>query len=334
METNDLKKYLKEIITLESAAFEYSQYVSTAEKSTVFHEPQKKVFSKPVPGKKAEIDSAAYSRDIELTNKRYAKYILWFFGAFFPLSLLCWILIMLNIVSIKVSLLIFFAVTGIGIFIGEKILGRRKGELFTITQNYTRIVANENNKKEQEYKTYMKQYNKNVSDAEEIYKTECEKEQQRCERAKGVLEILKTEFGQIVSVLNKFYDMDVIFPKYRNLSAVCSFYEYLMTERCSELTGPNGAYNLYETERTMGHIVNAVDNIANMTAEALNMMKENQYYYYTEMRAINDHLDVFTHQLNELLTSGANANDYFLQISDHTKALTYDSASILANMHI
>ena len=47
METNDLKKYLKEIITLESAAFEYSQYIAVAEKNAIYRGPKKNEYEKP-----------------------------------------------------------------------------------------------------------------------------------------------------------------------------------------------------------------------------------------------------------------------------------------------
>lgn len=49
-------------------------------------------------------------------------------------------------------------------------------------------------------------------------------------------------------IRDKLYAMDVIYPKYRNLPALTSIYEYFITGRCDELSGPYGAYNLYEDE--------------------------------------------------------------------------------------
>ena len=43
--------------------------------------------------------------------------------------------------------------------------------------------------------------------------------------------------------LQKHYEQNVIFPKYRNLVAITTINEYLMSGRCYELEGPNGAYN-------------------------------------------------------------------------------------------
>ena len=317
METNDLKKYLKEIITLESAVFEYSQYIAVAKKNAIYRGPKKNEYEKP---KLLQYEYEP-SKETEVITSELIGHL---FGVICVAGYLAiMITLIFRILSIVSGLIIYaiLFVIGLCIVLLKDVRKKRKNKARTISE-----IASVNSKNRNMYNDEMDKYNKK-------YEAECEKEHQRSERAKDILGILETQFDQIDSILKKYYDMDVIFPKYRNFSAVCSFYEYLMTERCSELTGPNGAYNLYETERTMGHIVNAVDNIANMTAEALNMMKENQYYYYTEMRAINDHLNVFALQLDKLLTSGANANDYFMQIANNTKDLTYDSASILANMH-
>ena len=322
METNDLKKYLKEIITLESAVFEYSQYIAVAEKNAIYREPKKKEYEKPKllqyeyePSKETEVITSELIGDL---------YCVLLAALCLALMITAGIFKKLSIVSVLTTSAILFVI-GLCIVLLKDVRKKRKNKARTISE-----IASVNSKNRNMYNDEMDKYNK----YNKKYEAECEKEHQRSERAKDILGILETQFDQIDSILKKYYDMDVIFPKYRNFSAVCSFYEYLMTERCTGLTGPNGAYNLYESEKTMGHIVNAVDNIANMTAEALNMMKENQYYYYTEMRAINDHLNVFALQLDKLLTSGANANDYFMQIANNTKDLTYDSASILANMHI
>ena len=48
--------------------------------------------------------------------------------------------------------------------------------------------------------------------------------------------------------LDSFYALNMIHPKYRNFSMVASLYEYFDTGRCVALEGPDGAYNLLETE--------------------------------------------------------------------------------------
>lgn len=51
---------------------------------------------------------------------------------------------------------------------------------------------------------------------------------------------------------------NVVFPKYRNLIAYASFYEYLESGRCDSLSGVNGAYNLYEAELKQNTVIAAV----------------------------------------------------------------------------
>lgn len=51
------------------------------------------------------------------------------------------------------------------------------------------------------------------------------------------------------------YDKGLLYVKYRNFVAVCSICEYLESGRCSELGGPDGAYNLFEQEIRMNLII-------------------------------------------------------------------------------
>lgn len=62
-------------------------------------------------------------------------------------------------------------------------------------------------------------------------------------------------------LLNKLYSKNIIFPKYRNFAAIAQIYEYLLSGRCSQLEGPNGAYNLYESELRQNIIIDRLDEI-------------------------------------------------------------------------
>ena len=79
--------------------------------------------------------------------------------------------------------------------------------------------------------------------------------------------------------LQQLYDQDVIFPKYRNLVALSSIYEYLSSGRCSQLEGPAGAYNLYETELRQNTVIGQLSLILN----DLSSIRNNQYVLYTEL---------------------------------------------------
>lgn len=60
-------------------------------------------------------------------------------------------------------------------------------------------------------------------------------------------------------VLQQLYDRGLLYSKYRNVVAVCSIYEYLESGRCTELTGPDGAYNKFDTELQVRRIEGKLD---------------------------------------------------------------------------
>ena len=82
------------------------------------------------------------------------------------------------------------------------------------------------------------------------------------------------------ALLARYYDLNIIFPKYRNMVAMTTIYEYFASGRCTELTGPDGAYNLYEAELRQDLIINKLDVIIRQ----LDQIQQNQYMLYQEMQ--------------------------------------------------
>lgn len=130
-------------------------------------------------------------------------------------------------------------------------------------------VAKRNEARKQKYKADMEEYGKCV----ERYKGRCEKSKQYIWDA-GV---------QLKSALEQLYSADVIYPKYRNLVAVTMIYEYLASGRCSELEGPNGAYNLYEMELRQNIIIGQLSSIL----DRLEQIRGNQFTLYNELEKSN-----------------------------------------------
>lgn len=82
--------------------------------------------------------------------------------------------------------------------------------------------------------------NSRESDTEDTYaEITLKKEKDEC------FNVLKT----LCETRNKLFSVNIIYPNYRDIFALSSFYEYFNSERCYELEGPDGAYNLYESER-------------------------------------------------------------------------------------
>lgn len=89
------------------------------------------------------------------------------------------------------------------------------------------------------------------------------------EHEKTLIPHVKTECVELVlqpkenakKLLDKLYSKNIIFPKYRNFLAIAQIYEYLLSGRCSQLEGPNGAYNLYESELRQNIIIDRLDEV-------------------------------------------------------------------------
>lgn len=108
------------------------------------------------------------------------------------------------------------------------------------------------------------------------------------------------------AVLDKIYSADIIYPKYRNLPALTSMYEYLITGRCEELTGPHGAYNLYEDELRKDMIISQM----NLVIQNLEQIKSNQYMLYEQVKKIQAASRAAVAELRAIHGYAANIADY------------------------
>lgn len=105
-------------------------------------------------------------------------------------------------------------------------------------------------------------------------------------------EILKArkKYKETYDILQQYYDLNVIFEKYRSMIPVCMFCEYLQSGRCSQLTGHEGAYNIYENELRMNIIINKLDDII----EKLDIIEKNQYILAHAIHETNKEINKLT----------------------------------------
>lgn len=101
---------------------------------------------------------------------------------------------------------------------------------------------------------------------------------------------------ETLTVLNKYYNFGYVYPQYRGIVPVCTMYEYLESGRCDSLTGPNGAYNLYEQELLMKTIIGKLDDVI----ARLDDISDNQRLIAQEIRRSHS-------ELSTMLTSLDNA---------------------------
>lgn len=121
------------------------------------------------------------------------------------------------------------------------------------------------------------------------------------------------------AMLEKLYEKGYIYQKYCNLPALTSIYEYFITGRCSELTGPNGAYNLYESELRADTIINQL----NVVITNLEQIRNNQFMLYQQVSAIQRNTNAITSELRQIkgytiaLTELTALNAYYNGLEAH-----------------
>lgn len=99
--------------------------------------------------------------------------------------------------------------------------------------------------------------------------------------------------ASLETALKDLYSKDVIFPKYRNIVAMTTINEYLMSGRCFELEGPNGAYNLFEMELRQNIIISQLSTIISN----LEQIRNNQFSLYCELMKANSTVDELLHEI-------------------------------------
>jgi len=102
------------------------------------------------------------------------------------------------------------------------------------------------------------------------------------------------QYSETCNMLKKAYQLNVLYPKYRNNIAVCSLYEYLDSGICSHLEGHEGGYALLELHIRLDRIILKLDEIISN----LDKIKENQYVLYTQLRTCNGNIDRISKQID------------------------------------
>lgn len=151
-----------------------------------------------------------------------------------------------------------------------------------------------------------------------IYNQECWKDS--CTKMRTTLE---KPLKETKENLERVYAKNIIYPKYRNLPALTSIYEYYVTGRCEELSGPYGAYNLYEDEVRKDKIISQLNTvIAN-----LEQIKLNQYKLYEQVCQIQSNTNRMVRELNAI-------KGYVIELTNLTALNTYYNGVTALNTKI
>lgn len=134
-----------------------------------------------------------------------------------------------------------------------------------------------------EYMQKLYQYQQEMADIEA--KQQQDAEQRSIKTALIQKERVEAEIMLDASTqrLQKIYDKNIIFPKYRNLVMTCSIYEYICAGRCDNLEGHEGAYNILELEIRLDRIITELNRIV----DHLSAIQKNQYTLYSAIQDSN-----------------------------------------------
>lgn len=112
------------------------------------------------------------------------------------------------------------------------------------------------------------------------------------------LAALDASLSDLQATQEQLYARNIIFPKYRTLPCVSTMLEYMQAGRVTELTGPNGAYNLYEAELRQNLIIAHVESIAS----EIETIRKNQYNLYQSVEQTNRTLANVADQMKEQIS--------------------------------
>lgn len=121
---------------------------------------------------------------------------------------------------------------------------------------------------------------------------------------------------------NELYAYDIVFEKYRNTVALSSFYEYLVSGRCSALEGADGAYNIYESEIRANRVIAQLDAVVS----SLEDIKENQYMMYREMQNTNSLLKNLNNTMDKALTSIQSIEANTTKVAENSDVIAHNTA--------
>ena len=301
----DLKEYLRLVSDLECSVYRQEQIIAQANEELFLRKPRRKVIEKPF--NRAEELKAAMPASPKLPeqNSAFAKGIRLIISA---------ALILLGLYFSKDGWFTFgVGLLAIGSFAAAIIAfksfsdmvkcdAERKADYKAAVKSFTEKksqILDEISKADQKYKTDMERYNRELSEDEALYQQKLVIAQRNYDEAKNALMKLYGPLQETKQTLKKMYDLDIIFEKYRNMIAMTSIYEYYASGRCDRLEGPDGAYNLFESELRQNLIINRMDVIISR----LDQIKDNQYILYKQMTETNNQLMEIKGLTEELVTN-------------------------------
>ena len=301
--TIDLKEYLKTAQDLESSVYRQREAIEKAKSIQGENNPQNRYQSDmEAYNKKLESIEKIKNRDDGPSKPAYVSqpeevtknpssntgiyYLLLMISFFIPV-------LGLNVGSL--GLFIFGIISIIAIIVAFRVAvvaDRKEVERINARnrEDYSRALKRREEEFQAAKKEALDKKNKLICTQEAAADTMKQKLEQRYSEGKEKDAIAAEEIAEMENELSKteklleqLYEKNVVYPKYRNMAAMCTIYEYFASGRCDKLEGYDGAYNLYEAEIRQNIIIVSLLAIK----RDLEKIRENQYQLYQQMELSN-----------------------------------------------
>lgn len=323
MSTEELKEYLGIVVDMEKSIFlqnnlcaNITGQIESLKKAKVFVDPSEPVEPQP-----------------DITTHTHGFELIFIIAVYFGIAFGCAIIpvgIALDILfHIKSTLEGWCHVLSVSLVLAVAYVAYQLYKMLSEENHKNKGIQEKNAQKEREYQNQIESYKKALV----VNQTKRQQDEAN-RRAKIIfLQNQKVEIGKRLTIakehLQKIYDKNIIFPKYRNLTMVCSLYEYICAGRCTELEGHEGAYNIIETEIRLDHIILQLDKVI----AQLEQIKNNQFMLYSAVQESNHRssliqrdLDRMAGSLDGLYTTTAQLNANAAQLNARITELQETSA--------
>lgn len=141
--------------------------------------------------------------------------------------------------------------------------------------------------------------------------------------------MLEKKLSEAEDVLEKLYKarselyaLNIVFGKYRNLVALSTFYEYLVSGRCDSLEGANGAYNIYEAEVRSNLIISQLSDVR----KSLSSIQNTQNRVYTQLQDINQTTKRLTQSMDAACKALTDIKKSSANIEKNSEVIAYNTA--------
>ena len=276
MTTVEITEYLKQVSILESAIYKQEKMIKAAKDNLV----------------KRHIDLPRFQKPQIKEIKRPEKEVI--DGAWIPGVIFGGVFILVALGLGAFDNIIYTICFLIGLGICAFTMGFYLSDKARFDKEYEQALRTYHQAQDASNKAYQQQFAQNKLAYErsmEAYIASDELASKNLLKAQAEVQLLDEPLAEAKCLLAQLYEKDVIFVKYRNMIAICTMYEYFASGRCTELTGANGAYNMYEQELRQNRIIDQLEQVNNN----LEQIKNNQYILYQAISETN-------HALQEIAT--------------------------------